>query len=391
MSTRTARRARGPLPADATQAVPEWSFEPSPVRELILEWFSRHRRSYPWRAMPGIQADAYRVWVSEIMLQQTVIKAVLPVYDRFLSAFPTVGALAAASEDDVRRAVRGLGYYRRFGFLHAAAKQLTAAGAAVPTTHADWRALPGIGDYTAAAIASIALGEPTATVDGNIERLFCRLLDLRRPPNDRALKGPLRRRAQQLLCPRQPGDFNQALMELGQTVCTPKSPQCGVCPVSVHCLARMRGSQALAPAAKLKGPAAVAVEVALAVIARGDQILLQRRPLTARLLKGTWGLPHLDQSATFGAPLGIQADDVVGHVRHTITHHRLRATVHSTTLRQPPTGLAGELKWVLRHSVEEELVSNLDRKAWRLYEARNAQAGLRFRTGGTQVSANAQL
>jgi A/G-specific adenine glycosylase len=311
------------------------------------------------------------------MLQQTVIKAVIPVYARFLQLFPDLRTFAAASEQDVRQAVRGLGYYRRFAFMHKAAQQLASSGSDWPTTFAGWRALPGVGDYTASAVSSIAFNEPAAVVDGNVERVFCRLLDLREPPNAPALKRAFQVMAKELLDEKNPGDFNQALMELGQTVCTVSQPGCKACPIKSVCLAYARDSQSLAPAAKLKGPPPMSVRMKLILLRQGNMIGLVERPKQARFLGSTAGFVTLLETADgevlgdgwSGAPvhaklhkLSLKKGEILGSIRHSITHHRIQAEVQlvdGETAGLPVT-------WLAAVDVERHLISNLDRKAWTL-------------------------
>ena len=257
----------------------------------LLDWFGAHRRELPWRASrdtPSGHAyrDAYRIWVAEIMLQQTRIAAVMPYYERFLQKFPTVEALARAPQDDVLKLWSGLGYYSRARNLHRAAQEIVARhGGEFPHTLDAMLALPGIGLYTAAAVLSIAYDAPLAVVDGNVARVFARLGairgDLREPRRWRELSA----RAQDHLAPRlpeclpaqaAPGDWNQALMELGETVCTPQIPRCGACPVARWCLARARGLTHEIPAPRKKR-APVRVRIAAAILRdpRGRTLLVQ--------------------------------------------------------------------------------------------------------------------
>lgn len=355
----------------------KFHFKPVALRAPLLDWYRQRNRQLPWRELWRQHADPYHIWVSEIMLQQTVIKAVLPVYARFLAIFPSIRLLAAADEEAVRQAVRGLGYYRRFRLMHAAARQLVSQGGAWPTTYESWKALPGIGDYTAAAISSIAFNDAAAVVDGNVERVFCRLLDVREPPNQPALKKEFKRLAQEFLDPQSPGDFNQALMELGQTICTPTSPNCSQCPLQSGCLADQRGSQALAPAAKHK-PTRRDETLRLLIVQQGSRFALWQRPDSARFLKGTWGFLTARQGDN-----GQFADDgsmanqhlagqPIARVRHSITNHRIAAQVEVLTVSARPPGKATALlppggRWYEQLQVEETLVSNLDRKAWKAY------------------------
>lgn len=347
------------------------TFDPGAATAALVAWYRANRKAHPWRIRFAATGDPYVVWVSEIMLQQTVIKAVLPVYERFLARFPDVSTLAAAGEDEVRVAVRGLGYYRRFRMLHAAAKEVAATGPVWPRTAAAWKELPGIGDYTSAAIASIAFGDPVAVVDGNVERVLARLTDWRKPAGLPGLKRSFKALAQQLVEPSAPGDSNQALMELGQTVCTPLSPACEHCPIATGCLARERGSSHLAPAPKLRAaPRDVRLELHVVRDPRGRIGLLERPP-TARFLKGALGFPTAVVDARGarihdGAALPLAArGKLLGEVRHGITHHRITAAVVVSDKSAWPTGAGWS--WVAASAVEERLIANLDRKAWSLW------------------------
>ena len=210
----------------------------APFRRKLLAWYRRERRDLPWRRT----RDPYRIWLAEIMLQQTRVAAVIPYYDRFLDRFPTVEALAHAPIEDVLQLWSGLGYYSRARNLHRAAQEIVSRhGGEFPRDAAAALALPGIGRYTAAAILSIAYGEPCGVLDGNVARVLARLDairgDLRAPGRWRALEA----RAQELLAPREAGDWNQAMMELGATICLPKGPRCGVCPARSWCRANELG------------------------------------------------------------------------------------------------------------------------------------------------------
>ena len=201
----------------------------SPDPSRLLAWYDRHRRRLPWRALPGEAADPYRVWLSEVMLQQTTVTAVAPYYAKFLARFPTVEALAAAEIDEVFKLWAGLGYYARARHLHACAKAVVARhGGAFPATEAELAALPGIGPYTAAAVAAIAFDRPASPVDGNIERVIARLYAIE--DELPGAKPAIRALAERLRPPQRPGDFAQAMMDLGATICTPKNPACALCP-----------------------------------------------------------------------------------------------------------------------------------------------------------------
>jgi A/G-specific adenine glycosylase len=291
---------------------------------LLLAWYRAGHRDLPWRN----SRDPYRVWVSEIMLQQTRAQAVIPYYERFLARFPSVEALASVAENEVLALWSGLGYYSRARNMRHAAQQMVAAGG-FPSGYDEIRALPGIGDYTAAAIASIAFGLPYAVLDGNVLRVVSRV------ENDAADIGSARTRerfrgiAQQWLDPADPGHFNQALMELGATICLPRNPLCLVCPVSAHCRARQQGTAAQLPV-KLRKTEPVRISGVLLVILRRGKILLRQREADASRMAGFWDLPTPEElpSATLGERLG--------EIRHTITHHRYTFEVRSATASPPP-------------------------------------------------------
>jgi len=248
-------------------------------RERLLAWYDAHARDLPWRK----DRDPYRVWVSEIMLQQTRVAAVIEHYHEFLKRFPTVQKLAAAREASVLSVWSGLGYYRRATMLHAAAKVIAHERTGTfPGTAEEWRTLPGIGRYTSAAISSIASEEPVAVVDGNVERVLQRLLG-------RRLRGEeFWASAESLLDRNRPGDFNQAMMELGATVCTPRVPACLTCPVVELCATR--GELASADRVKKQNKR----EIDYALHRRDGEVFLVRRPRDARLMAGMWELPEIE-------------------------------------------------------------------------------------------------
>ena len=256
------------------------------------------RGTTPTRAIcrGGKNQDPYRVWVSEIMLQQTRVAAVIAHYHGFLRRFPTVAKLAAAREASVLAAWSGLGYYRRARMLHAAAKLVARKGGGkFPETSQGWQDLPGIGRYTSAAIASIAFGEAVAVVDGNVERVLERVF------GERLLQADVWRRAEELLDRERPGDFNQAMMELGATVCTPRAPTCLMCPVIALCATR--GEMAVAA----KAPRQTKREIHYALNCRNGEVLLVQRPREASLMAAMWELPEL------AAPVTVAGKQQVPH------------------------------------------------------------------------------
>lgn len=252
------------------------------LRRVLLDHYDRSRRDLPWRG----ETDPYRVWVSEVMLQQTRVETVVPYYRRWLERFPDVEALAEAEADDVLLVWQGLGYYRRARGLHAGARVVRERhGGAVPRTVEELRALPGVGEYTAAAVASIAFGTPVGVVDGNVRRVFARLFDEAAPS-----AGWLRATAAALVDPDRPGDWNQALMDLGATVCTPRTPACGSCPLSGECRALAAGTQAARPApSKARAVPSRTFATAVVVDARGRGMVVRRGD--EGLLAGLWAFP----------------------------------------------------------------------------------------------------
>jgi A/G-specific adenine glycosylase len=257
------------------------------LRSKLLDWYDRHRRDLPWRDEP----DPYRIWVSEVMLQQTQVTTVLPYYRRFLRRFPTLADLAAAGLDDVLKAWEGLGYYARARHLHAAARQVMAENEGrLPESYAGLRRLPGFGDYTAGAVASIAFGQRVPAVDGNVKRVLARLFAVTGDVTQGATARRLRAMAAELVPADRPGDFNQALMELGATLCTPASPRCLLCPVNAECQALAQGIHESLPL-KTPRPERPHYDVTAAVIRRDDGHLLiaQRNP--EAMLGGLWEFP----------------------------------------------------------------------------------------------------
>jgi A/G-specific adenine glycosylase len=284
-------------------------------RSKLLAWYDAQARDLPWRK----SRDPYCVWVSEIMLQQTRVAAVIEHYHEFLRRFPTVQRLAAAREPSVLAAWSGLGYYRRARMLHAAAKVVAGErDGKFPEIAQQWRTLPGIGRYTAAAIASIAFGEPVAVVDGNVERVLQRI-------EGRKISGEeVWRLAEALLDRKRPGDFNQAMMELGATVCSPRAPACLICPVLELC--RSKGEFR----ARGKTGRQNKREVHYALHRRNGSVFLTQRPCDARLMAGMWELPEISCPKDHAQPLLT--------VKHSITVTDYTVNVWPTTEMQDVTG-----------------------------------------------------
>jgi A/G-specific adenine glycosylase len=289
------------------------------MRHALLEWYHPNKRDLPWRQT----ADPYAIWISEIMLQQTRVAVVIDRYTAFLQRFPTVQSLAAALEQDVLALWSGLGYYRRARMLHKAAQVIVAEHAGVmPATAMGLRDLPGIGSYTSAAIASIAHGEPIAVVDGNVERVLSRIQGWH--SHDTASEAAVRRKvdefAQTLIDPHHPGDFNQAIMELGATICTPRNPQCLVCPWARDC--RTLGEHRTPKRAPM-----TTREIACSLITRetpnGTEVLLHQRPATNSIMPGLWELPTLEPSPNTTPILTVR--HAIMQVNYTVHAHVLPA------------------------------------------------------------------
>ncbi len=306
-------------------------------RKNLLAWYERHRRDLPWRA----NRDPYRVWLSEIMLQQTRVAAVIEHYQEFLRRFPTVEKLAAAREPSVLAAWSGLGYYRRARMLHTAAKVVVREhGGKFPTTAETWRSLPGVGRYTAAAIASIAFEEAAAVVDGNVERVLQRVAGKRIAGED------LWKAANALLDAKHPGDFNQAMMELGAVVCTPRAPACLTCPVIELCVTRGEMPPMAKPARQNKR------EIHYALDRRDGEVFLIRRPTDASLMPGMWELPELTIRNGSGSPSFT--------LRHSITVTDYTVRVWHAAV---PARVDG--KWIPTGRVGQAALTGLARKILR--------------------------
>lgn len=332
----------------------------------LLAWYDRHRRDLPWRAKPGEAPSPYRVWLSEIMLQQTTVAAVRPYYERFLARFPDLRALAEAPAEAVMQAWAGLGYYSRARNLHACARAVVDAhGGRFPETAQALRALPGIGAYTAGAIAAIAFGGREAAVDGNVERVLSRVFRLTEPLP--GAKPALRALAQGLVPAERPGDFAQALMDLGATICTPKSPACALCPWMAACRARAEGLQDTLPRKAPKAEGELRRGAAFVAWRADDAVLLRTRAASG-LLGGmaeppssTWSRDYDLAGALADAPLTAAWGRLPGLVRHAFTHFPLELAVF---LARPAVGTPAPagMRWTRRGDLGREPLPGLMRK-----------------------------
>ncbi|MEO6779331.1 MAG: A/G-specific adenine glycosylase [Bradyrhizobium sp.] len=338
----------------------------------LLTWYDRHRRRLPWRALPGETSDPYRVWLSEIMLQQTGVKTVAPYFEKFVGRWPNVDALGRASLDEVLRMWAGLGYYSRARNLHACAVAvLRDHGGAFPDAEEGLRSLPGIGPYTAAAIAAIAFGRRTMPVDGNIERVVSRLFAVEAPLPQ--AKPRIRELAATLLGAgdgaSRAGDSAQALMDLGSSICTPRKPACVLCPLYADCLSRARGQQETYPRKPPKKTGELRRGAAF-VVMRGDALLVRTRPEQGLLggmteVPGSdWLAAQRDDMALRQAPLPKRAvhwHRKAGIVTHVFTHFPLELVVYTATV-VPGTRVPAGMRWVPIATLQQEALPTIMRK-----------------------------
>jgi A/G-specific adenine glycosylase len=335
----------------------------------LLEWYDRHRRTLPWRAPAGSISPPYIVWLSEIMLQQTTVATVGDYFHRFVKRWPTVEALAAAPIDDVLSAWAGLGYYARARNLHACARVVAEQHAGrFPEDEAGLRALPGIGPYTAAAIRAIAFDQPASAVDGNVERVIARLYAIETPLPD--AKPEVQARAEKLVPPQRAGDYAQAMMDLGATVCTPKSPRCVICPLLQNCSARKLGIAEDLPRRAPKADRPTRRGLAFVLARKDGAILLRKRPAKG-LLGGMDEVPSspwregklVIAEALKQAPVPANWKVLEGGVRHTFTHFHLElAVARATATTSRLARLAPGSAWVEIDRMTERALPTVMRK-----------------------------
>ncbi|HEX7776529.1 MAG TPA: A/G-specific adenine glycosylase [Parvibaculum sp.] len=349
-----------------TKQVTKPKSEAPSVAQPLLAWYDRHARVLPWRSRPGEPADPYAVWLSEIMLQQTTVAAVGPYFMRFLARWPTVEALAAAAVDDVMREWAGLGYYSRARNLHACAQAVAREhGGRFPGSEEGLRALPGIGPYTSAAIAAIAFGRKATVIDGNVERVVTRLFKIETPLP--LSKPEIRAHAETLTPDDRAGDFAQAVMDLGATVCTPKRPSCNRCPVSQSCAAFAAGIQETLPRRAPRKERPVRHGACFFVM-RADGAVLLRKRAAKGLLGGmmevpttNWAAKQDDDALLASAPLKAKWRKLPGVVEHTFTHFHLILTVFAAEANAKEAAKADGI-WIAPEDLGGEALPSLMRK-----------------------------
>ncbi len=334
----------------------------SDIAASLIDWYDRHHRVLPWRVSPrdranGVRADPYRIWLSEIMLQQTTVAAVGPYFHAFVQRWPTVGDLAAAEDDDVMRAWAGLGYYSRARNLLKAARAVAALpGGAFPDSEDALRALPGIGAYTSAAVAAIAFDRPAAVVDGNVERVVTRLKRIETPVAE--AKPLIRAHVAEMVPAERPGDFAQAMMDLGATICTPRRPKCILCPICEACLAFRDGDPEHYPVKAAKKAKPVRHGTAFVAIRPDGAVLLRRRE-DRGLLGGMAETPSGGWDGSVAEPPFAADWQLAGSISHTFTHFQLEMEVRVAEADSPAP--AGSW-WSPAHEIANEALPTVMKK-----------------------------
>ena len=346
------------------------SFDPAEVSLNLLAWYGREGRDLPWRKT----RDPYHIWLSEIMLQQTTVAAVIPYFERFIEHFPSVSTLAAASLDDVITLWAGLGYYSRARNLHQAARQVVSdRGGVFPDDLDSLTALPGVGRSTAGAVLSIAFDKPAPILDGNVRRVLVRLFAWMEDPRSSRAEKQLWLWAEALTSQESPHDYAQAIMDLGATVCTPRAPNCGCCPLQTICLARQKDLTAVLPVTRKKAKVPVRQQLAL-IVSHADELLLRQRPPEG-FLGGLWEFPTVD------LPAGLDAEQTavclladlclhgslkkVGEIRHAYSHFKLELSIYRVdTGRAESIAEASTYRWCSGAELESLPLHGAHRKAY---------------------------
>ena len=357
---------------DSTSSSPSSAVPLAGTAAVLLAWYDRHARTLPWRIGPkerarGVRPDPYRVWLSEVMLQQTTVAAVKPYFDAFVARWPTVAALAAAPREDVMKAWAGLGYYARARNLIASAKAIVADhGGRFPETAAALKALPGVGDYTAAAIAAIAFDAPVPVVDGNIERVIARLFAVDTPLP--AAKAEIGARQGAMTPERRAGDYVQAMMDLGAMICTPKRPACASCPLASACRAHRESDPEAYPVKAPKAERPTRHGAAFVGVRADGAVLLGRRPERgllggmAEVPGGEWSSRRGRLAAAADAPIQADWRKAPAQVVHVFTHFRLELTVWSARLPGHTPAPPGHW-WAAAETLPSEALPSVMKKA----------------------------
>jgi A/G-specific adenine glycosylase len=343
----------------------------SPIIQKLLDWYAKHQRDFPWRQFP----DPYPVWVSEIMAQQTRLDTMLPYFQRWMERFPSISALAQASQQDVLNLWEGLGYYSRARNLHQAAKIVADSfNGRLPETRTELETLPGIGRYTAGAIASIAFGKDEAVVDGNVKRVYARLFQVTEPVNTPAGEQEIWSLAEAHLPPGQAGDYNQALMDLGATICLPRKPDCSICPLAEDCLARKNNLTDQLPVKKQKNRSPHHTVTAAILHAEDGLVLIAQRPSDA-LLGSLWEFPGgkqepgedlkacLKREILEELQCTIQIGDLLGTFKHTYTHFKVTLHAFHCQLEKgtPNPHYHQAVRWVTIDDLDQYPMGKIDR------------------------------
>ena len=350
---------------------------PPSLSRRLLDWFAVHARALPWR----VERTPYRVWVAEVMLQQTRAETVVPYYERFMARFPTIEALAAAPLEDVLRVWEGLGYYARARHLHESARVLVASRAGqLPGTYEGLLALPGVGRYVAGAVASLACGQDVPAVDGNARRVLCRLFEVRDDVTRLATQRMLERLAADLLPPGEAGRFNEALMELGATLCTPRAPRCLACPLADQCRAYLRGNPEALPVRGARRAVPHYDVAAAALFDHSGRVLVAQRRAD-EMLGGLWEFPggkrEPDETLIqclirelreeLGVTVQVEGEQAFAVISHAYSHFRM--TLHAFRCRlqagQPQCLDCAALRWVALAELDDLPMSVVDRKVAR--------------------------
>lgn len=325
----------------------------SKLASRLIDWYLKNKRDLPWRRT----RDPYRIWLSEIMLQQTRVAAVIPYYERFLARFPDFESLANAPESELLALWAGLGYYSRARNLQKAARQMLAMGG-FPNDYESIRALPGVGDYTAAAVGSIAFGLPVAVLDGNVIRVMSRVNCESGDIGNAQVRERLRESVQNQIDSKRPAEYNQGLMELGATICLPQNPKCLICPINDICCARGRGIENSLPI-KIKKQVGIEEEKRVLLIVRQGRLLLWRREETSKRLAGFWEVPESESLP------GAEQGEQLGRFRHAIVNHRYEVFVHTGKLKGNVPDL---YEWFSWDQLSDLPLSTITRKSLKLME-----------------------